>query len=197
MFTDKNDTYWKNFSKIINADFKGRKYWYSAQAIFNYKGFEIIFDHYTHYTVSGSVSLESFVTRICCRFQCNEKLFLKIEKASLMNKILNYFSNKKVETGNLTFDSKYVIVSNQRNINKLINNQIVIRIENCDLTQFYIDTKDGIWGKELEKNHYEIATFLNLYNAEYNDLLQIKALFEMIIDHLVLNYNIRESKLIK
>ncbi len=63
MFTEENNKYWIGFSRLINADFNERKLWHSAQSVFNYKGYAIIFDHYTHYTVSGRVSLESFVTR--------------------------------------------------------------------------------------------------------------------------------------
>lgn len=189
MFTEENNKYWIGFSHLINADFNERKLWHSAQSVFNYKGYAIIFDHYTHYTVSGRVSLESFVTRIYCQFKCNENLFLNIEKPNLITKIRDFLSTKKFKTGNSAFDSRFIINSNKKNVSKLVDVSIAEKIVQSNVERLYIDNSNGIWGNPLKENHYELATYIDLYDVSYNDLLKTKNLFEAIMDNLMIKFN--------
>ncbi|WLD23659.1 hypothetical protein NU10_13270 [Flavobacterium dauae] len=118
MFTEENNSYWRNFSRLINAGFKERRFWYSAQVTFNYKGYNIIFDHYTHHVTSRKGTLESFVTRVYCKFKCDTKLQLKMEEATFANKLLNIFNFKKIQTAYSQLNSKFIITSTKENVFK-------------------------------------------------------------------------------
>lgn len=191
MFKEENNVYWKNFCKIIDGEFVERKYWHSAQAIASYKSFKIKFDHYTHYTVSGRTSLESNVTRIYCVFQCDEDIELKMEQKTWLNKLISFFNRNRIQTKNNEVNSKYIITSKSKNVNSFLNPSISKKIISTSIQQLYIDSKDGIWGNQLENNQFEIATYVDVYEMEYPDLLRIKAFFEEAIDVLITNYNIK------
>ncbi|HUH25201.1 MAG TPA: hypothetical protein VLY87_01115 [Flavobacterium sp.] len=185
MFTEENNNYWRNFSQLINADFKERKFWYSAQATFNYKGYDMIFDHYTHHAISGRGSVESFVTRVYCKFKCNMKLQLKMEEATFTNKFLNIFNFNKLQTDYPDLNSRFIITSTKESLFKIMNLSIVEKIKDSNVKQLYIGSHDGIWGQTLDKNHYELATYIDRYYVKEGELLKIKTLFEALIDELI------------
>lgn len=183
MFTKENNKYWTDFSAMINANFEERKYWHSAKSIYNYKGYNILFDHYIHYT-EGRVTVGSYVTGVYCKFVCDKKIYLKLEKNTMLSKFLNLFSENKITSLNQVLKSNYIIFCNDGNIDKILSKSISVKLISTKIKNLYIDTKDGIWGGNLEKNVYELATYKDINKTDQNDLQNIKIVFEEIIDQL-------------
>lgn len=182
--------HWKKYSESINAEYVERKYWHSSKAVYNYKGFKLIFDNHTIYTTSGRNSIESTVTRIYCQFESKNSLNLVIQKSTLFVKFLSLFKGNKLKTGHEEFDTKYTMFSNTKMAPSFLSTSIRNKIINYKVVDLYIHDKNAIWGESLDKNNYEIATFINDYNVETNVLNNFKSLFEEIIDNLISNYQI-------
>ena len=98
-------------------------------------------------------------------------------------------STKKFKTGNSAFDSRFIINSNKKNVSKLVDISIAEKIVQSNVERLYIDNSNGIWGNPLKENHYELATYIDLYDVSYNDLLKTKNLFEAIMDNLMIKFN--------
>lgn len=190
MFTKENNKYWMDFSAKINADFEERKYWHSAKSIYNYKGYNIFFDHYIHYT-EGRATVGSYVTRVYCKFICNKKIYLKLEKNTLLSNFLNLFSKNKITELNKILKSNYIVFSNENNIDKILSKIVSAKLVSTKIDNLFIDTKDGIWGDNLGQNIYELATFKDINKTDQNDLQKIKIVFEEIIDQLENYYHIK------
>lgn len=190
MFTEENNKYWTDFSATINADFEERKYWHFAKAIYNYKGYNLVFDDYIHYT-GGRATVGSYVTRIYCKFVCSKKIYLKLEKNSMLSKFLNLFSKNKVTSLNKILQLNYIVFSNEDNIDKILSKTLSDKLVSTKIENLFIDTKDGIWGDNLQQNMYELATFKDVSKTDQNDLQKIKIVFEEIIDQLENYYYIK------
>lgn len=182
--------YWKKYSESINADYIERKYWHSSKAVYNYKGFKIVFDHHTIYATSGRNSIESTVIRIYCQFESKKPLHLVIQKSTLFVKFLSLVKGNKLKTGQKEFDTKYTMFSNSTMSPSFLNTFIRNKIINYQVVDLYIHDKNAIWGESLDKNNYELATYINAYQVETDVLNKFKSLFEEIIDNLIANYQI-------
>lgn len=106
-----------------------------------------------------------------------------------ITKIRDFLSTKKFKTGNSAFDSRFIINSNKKNGSKLVDVSIAEKIVQSNVERLYIDNSNGIWGNPLKENHYELATYIDLYDVSYNDLLKTKNLFEAIMDNLMIKFN--------
>lgn len=190
MFTEENNSYWRAFSHSIHATFKERKYWYSAQAVFNYHGFEIVFDNYTHSTVSGKNSFESSVTRVYCKFKCTRPVHLKIVPATFINKISGLFDKNKILSSHPEFNSRFLVFSHNENMKGIIDKKATSEMIKGTTSYLFIDKKEGIWGKNLPESQYELSTYLDHYNIEYSELSKLKILFEELVDELIKRYGI-------
>ncbi len=183
--------YWKNYSKFIKSDYVERSYWHSSKAVYDYKGYSIIFDHYTFHSSVGIQSFESTVTRVYCHFESSKPMYLKICKATFLNKTLNILNTKRFKTQNQRFNCKYLIFLNRGVSLAALNRSITNKIMDLAVVELIIDSNDGIWGTALGKNIFELATYIDKDELAFSVLDDIKALFEEIIDSLAINNHIK------
>ncbi len=182
--------YWKNYSELINAEYIERKYWHSSKVVYNYKGFKIIFDHYVIYSNAGYGSFGSTVTRIYCQFESKRAINLLIEKVTLYSKIISCFRRNRLKIGHKEFDSKYNMFLSGGISHTFLSKPIISKIINYNIIDLYIHNKNAIWGESLDKNNYELATYINDYKVKTHVLTNFKSLFEEIIDNLISNHHI-------
>lgn len=174
-----NNEYWTEFSTLINGRFNEAAYWYSAKAIYTYKGFSIVFDEYRG------------VTRVYCRFAYAHPIELRIDRASFVNKIANVFNGKLIKTNDRKFDQRYVVHSSNRDIGSILNTIVRKLYIDLNIEGLFISTNKGIREEEvLFDGHYELALYINEAGVDYNYLMQIKGLFELLVDHLSSKYKV-------
>lgn len=161
MFTEKDSTYWRAFSEVIDGRFVERQYWHSPKAIYAYKEIEVIFDNYYFTSIAGSKNYESFITRVGAKFTYHKLLTARIEKASLLNRIVNFFNGKLYKTKDPKFDYQYHIHANHPEICLLLQLKIKQQLIDLNIEGLFIGSQEGIWGDSLPKNQYEIAIYLN------------------------------------
>ncbi len=193
MFTNENNYYWKKFSDEINADFMERKYWHSAKCFYDYKGFKIIFDNYTHHAISGRNSIDSYLTRIYVLFNCDKILHLKLQERSILNVMINIFNSKKIKLNNQLLDDRFIISSKEKR-SLIILSKTVEKLIESNIKYLFVDDNEGIWGDKLNVNQFELATYIDNYKVDYSNLYKIKELFEILIDNLISDYNIKSLK---
>ena len=109
----------------------------------------------------------------------------------MLSKFLNLFSKNKVASLNKILQSNYIVFSNEDNIDKILSKTISDKLVNTNFQNLFIDTKDGIWGDNIQQNMYELATFKDVSKTDQNDLQKIKIVFEEIIDQLENYYHIK------
>lgn len=182
--------YWKKYSESINAEYVERKYWHSSKAVYNYKEFKLVFDNHTINTTSGRNSIESTVTRIYCQFESKNPLHLVIQKSTLFVKFLSLFKGNKLKSGHEEFDTKYIMFSNGKMATSFLSTSIRNKIINYKVIDLYIHDKNAIWGESLDKNNYELSTYIDASQVEIEVLNKFKNLFEDIINSLIVNYQI-------
>ncbi|MBW3519863.1 hypothetical protein [Flavobacterium sp. NKUCC04_CG] len=183
--------YWKNYSKFIQSDYMERSYWHSSKAVYDYKGYRIIFDHYTFHSSVGIQSFESTVTRVYCQFESSKPMYLKICKATFLNRVLNIFNTSQFRIVDTRFNRMYQVFLNRGVSPAALNRSTTNKIMDLNVVELIIDNNDGIWGTALGKNIYELATYIDKDDLEFSVLNDIKALFEEIIDSLAINNQIK------
>ena len=177
MFNSENNCYWRKFSELINAQFVEGKYWHSAQTIYDYKGFKIIFDNYTLHSISGKNSIDSYLTRIYVLFICDKRLHLRLQEKSVLNRLLNVFNFNKFKGFNPLLEEIFIITSNEKGSLNVFSKQIVNELFESNIKYIFIDNNEGIWGGRLGVNQFELAAYIDTYNVDYSELYKVKKTF--------------------
>lgn len=183
--------YWKNYSKCIQSDYVERSYWHSSKAVYDYKGYRIFFDHYTFYSSVGIQSFESTVTRVYCQFESSKPMYLKICKATIVNRVLNIFNTSRFRIEDTRFNRIYQVFLNREVSPAALNRSTINKIMDLNVEELIIGKNDGIWGSALGKNIYELATYIDKDELAFSVLNNIKVLFEEVIDSLAINNQIK------
>ncbi|SEI92832.1 hypothetical protein SAMN04488018_10739 [Myroides marinus] len=173
-----NNEYWSEFSNFIGGGFHEAAYWYSAKTVINYNGFCITFDGFG----------ES--KKVYCRFSYGEKIALRIDKRSFINKLINLFISRQ-KTNDKRFDEQYLVHSPNQGITSILNSLVRRMYLDLDIAGLFISTgKAGSSEEVLFDNNYELIVYTKGIRSDYEYLKEVLVLFKHLVDNLSSRYNI-------
>lgn len=178
---------WKLLADSENGVFFEGHHGNSDRVEFEYKSWIIILDNFTHYATSGGKSFEDSVTRIYCTIQSKDDFQFVLRKQNLLSDISSFFGSQDVLIGDESFDKSFVVKTNhERKIKNLLEKYIRSEMLNLRLRNLQTTKQKGLWQETLPDKQYDLISYLDSEENELHYLMEIKKLFEKVLDQLKL-----------
>lgn len=173
----------KQFAIDMNGKFIDRSYFHAAKAAIKYQDWQIIFDNYTEYKVSGNYTLEQIYARVTVRIKSNDNFRFELYRQSLLSSISKIFGAQDIKIGDPDFDKSFILKTNDELklkaflLNPSLRNQIAFQ----DKINLQISDKKGIWENKLPAGELELSYFVEEPINDYQKLKSIYILFTELL----------------
>lgn len=173
----------KQFAIDMNGKFIDRSYFHAAKAAIKYQDWQIIFDNYTEYKVSGNYTLERIYARVTVRIKSNDNFRFELYRQSLLSSISKIFGAQDIKIGDPDFDKSFILKTNDEHklkaflLNPSLRNQIAFQ----DKINLQISDKKGIWENKLPAGELELSYFVEEPINDYQKLKSIYILFTELL----------------
>jgi hypothetical protein len=186
---------WKQFASDVDGKYLPNS---EDKVEFIYKGYKILFDSYTHYTVVGESSYEKEYVRGIAEFISPDNLKLKLIPQGLIENIGKFFGSQDITIGDKLFDKKYIIKGNDDYKAQLVlsNNSIKKTLMEQNIVRLEITDSEGLFDEKVQEGNSMIYYVTEEKITHIDQLNNLKTLFVDLIDQLTKNNSAKPLKAI-
>jgi hypothetical protein len=153
---------------------------------FRYKEFTITFEIYTHFAVVGGSSYEHVYTKGIVEFISLDSFKLLITPHWFIDSIGELFGKKDIQIGDMPFDNKFTVKSNNEGKTLLLlsNNSILKILQDLKTIRLELSDDEGLFGERPKDGNFMLYYVLDGKIECIEQLNKLYRLFTESLDSL-------------